>query len=119
MNARCASPRNSRISLFTADRYLSVKTVSTLLVSWRPLFFPTLLYSLLTRKERKRESLPGLFCDLPPPDIPGNYYEMSSFPETKVERYLALSKSKILLEYNKHQVRPEHEDLIQASSIIR
>ncbi|XP_071784732.1 1-phosphatidylinositol 4,5-bisphosphate phosphodiesterase gamma-1-like isoform X2 [Asterias amurensis] len=37
-------------------------------------------------------------------NIPGNYFEMSSFPETKVERYLAAGKSKTLLEYNRHQV---------------
>ncbi|XP_038050378.1 1-phosphatidylinositol 4,5-bisphosphate phosphodiesterase gamma-1-like isoform X2 [Patiria miniata] len=37
-------------------------------------------------------------------NIPGKYYDMSSFPETKVERYLTAIKSKLLLCYNQHQV---------------
>ncbi|XP_071822304.1 1-phosphatidylinositol 4,5-bisphosphate phosphodiesterase gamma-1-like isoform X2 [Apostichopus japonicus] len=38
-------------------------------------------------------------------DIPARkYYEMSSFPETKVERFLFPGKSKILKMYNSHQV---------------
>ena len=37
-------------------------------------------------------------------DMPGNYYEMSSFPETKVERYMGVGRSKVLLQYNRFQV---------------
>ncbi|XP_071504089.1 1-phosphatidylinositol 4,5-bisphosphate phosphodiesterase gamma-1-like [Diadema antillarum] len=36
--------------------------------------------------------------------IPGKYYEMSSFPETRVERYMLPGKSKVLLKYNRMQV---------------
>ncbi|XP_041454201.1 1-phosphatidylinositol 4,5-bisphosphate phosphodiesterase gamma-1-like isoform X1 [Lytechinus variegatus] len=37
-------------------------------------------------------------------NIPGKYFEMSSFPETKVERYMVPGKSKILVDYNRKQV---------------
>ncbi|XP_072013746.1 1-phosphatidylinositol 4,5-bisphosphate phosphodiesterase gamma-1-like isoform X2 [Amphiura filiformis] len=37
-------------------------------------------------------------------NIPGNYYEMSSFPETRVERYFFKEKCKILLTYNTMQL---------------
>ncbi|XP_002742254.1 1-phosphatidylinositol 4,5-bisphosphate phosphodiesterase gamma-1-like [Saccoglossus kowalevskii] len=35
--------------------------------------------------------------------IPGNYYEMSSFPETKVEKYVAKGKAALFTRYNKFQ----------------
>lgn len=37
-------------------------------------------------------------------NLPRNYYEMSSFPETKVERFLMPGKSRVLKIYNSHQV---------------
>ncbi|XP_077982282.1 1-phosphatidylinositol 4,5-bisphosphate phosphodiesterase gamma-1-like [Glandiceps talaboti] len=35
--------------------------------------------------------------------VPGNYYEMSSFPETKVEKYVAKGKAALFTRYNKYQ----------------
>ncbi len=37
-------------------------------------------------------------------DIPGNYYEMSSFPETKAEKWATKAKANVLIRYNRHQL---------------
>lgn len=34
----------------------------------------------------------------------GNFYEMSSFPETKVERFIQNNKAHILLDYHMYQI---------------
>ncbi|XP_071092078.1 1-phosphatidylinositol 4,5-bisphosphate phosphodiesterase gamma-1-like isoform X1 [Haliotis cracherodii] len=39
-----------------------------------------------------------------PEEIPGPYYEMSSFPETKVEKYINRSKAKFFLSYHRQQL---------------
>lgn len=42
----------------------------------------------------KNNYINGIFSE-----IPGPYYEMSSFPETKVEKYINRSKAKFFLRY--------------------
>lgn len=37
-------------------------------------------------------------------DARGNFYEMSSFPETKVERFIQNNKVQILLDYHMYQI---------------
>ena len=37
-------------------------------------------------------------------EIPGPYYEMSSFPETKIEKYASRAKAEYLVKYNRCQL---------------
>ncbi|XP_064611128.1 1-phosphatidylinositol 4,5-bisphosphate phosphodiesterase gamma-1-like isoform X2 [Liolophura sinensis] len=39
-----------------------------------------------------------------PDSLPGQYYEMSSFPETKVEKYVTKTKGKFFAKYNRSQL---------------
>ncbi|XP_070574181.1 1-phosphatidylinositol 4,5-bisphosphate phosphodiesterase gamma-1-like isoform X2 [Ptychodera flava] len=68
--------------------------------------------SNLDRRNERKLRIAKEFSDLivycrsvPFPDscVPGNYYEMSSFPETKVEKYVAKGKASLFTRYNRNQ----------------